>query len=77
MDTGRFVGKMEERRGKQSINEFARSLGINGSLWSRIIRGKRRPGRKVVDAALARWPELAYYLAEDAKASQTLAADEF
>ena len=65
--TSRFVAKLEEKRGPQSINQFARSLGINPSLWSRITRGKARPGRKVIDAALSRWPELAYYLAQDAR----------
>lgn len=63
----RFVNKIEEKREGRSIRQFAKVLGINHSLWSRILRGEREPSRHVIAAALARWPELAYYLAEDAK----------
>ncbi len=64
----KFVQKLEEKRGQESMRRFAKDLGVSGALWSRIVRGIHRPGPKVIDAALARWPELAYYLAEDARA---------
>lgn len=67
---GNFVAKLEERRGSSSMRTFAKKLGISASGWSRIVRGIYRPGPKVIDAALNEYPELAYWLAQDAKAAR-------
>ncbi len=65
---GIFVVKADEKRGERSIRQFCRDLGINHSLWSRILRGDRTPSADVIAALLARYPELGHWLVEDAKA---------
>jgi transcriptional regulator with XRE-family HTH domain len=65
-----FIARLLEKQGNQSSAQFARSLGIDPSNYSRLRNGTRRPSRSEIDAILARWPDLAYWLAEDAKASQ-------
>ncbi len=70
----KFVDKIEEKRGGQSIRQFCKDFGINHSLWSRILRGEREPSKHVINAALARWPELARALAEDAQAAHAAQA---
>ena len=47
-----FVVKADEKRGGQSIRQFCRNLGINHSLWSRILRGQRTPSADVINALL-------------------------
>jgi hypothetical protein len=65
-----FLDKLKEKQSDKSGETFAQELGISPSLWSLVKAGRRVPSRKVVNAALARWPELAYYLAEDARAGR-------
>lgn len=74
---GQFAGKLLEKQGSMSGAQFARLLGIEPADLSRIRNGRREPSKATINAALARWPDLAYLLAEDAKASQHLAANEF
>lgn len=64
---GLFVKKLVEKQGNTSGAEFARILSIDPADWCRIKRGRRSPSKRAINAALSRWPELAYYLAEDAK----------
>lgn len=66
---GQFATKLMEKQGAMSGAEFSRMLGISPADISRIRRGKRQPSKAVINAALARWPELAYWLAQDAKAA--------
>lgn len=66
----KFVAKLIERQGSASSNAFARMLGTDPANWCKVRQGKRPPSRRLQQAALSRWPELAYYLAEDAKVSQ-------
>ncbi|MGE5619573.1 MAG: helix-turn-helix domain-containing protein [Sphingomonadaceae bacterium] len=65
-----FIQKVEEKRAGKSVRRFCQEVGISHSLWSRIVRGEREPSTHVILAMLARWPELAYWLAEDAKTAQ-------
>lgn len=45
METNKAVQELERRRGARgaSMNEFGRSLGLGGGMYSRLIRGKHRP----------------------------------
>ncbi|MDA8189580.1 MAG: hypothetical protein M0T85_15685 [Dehalococcoidales bacterium] len=67
----KLVGKLIEKQGAQTGASFARLLGLSPAQWSRIRNGKQQLTTRSIRATLALWPELAYYLAEDAKASQT------
>lgn len=64
-----FAGKLLEKQGPTSGAQFARLLGIDPADLSRIRNGRREPSKATINAALARWPELAYWLAQDAKAA--------
>lgn len=67
----RFMEKLREKKPtEQSDQQFAHSLGISPALWSMIRRGQRKPGNKVKNAALTRYPELALYLVEDAQSNR-------
>jgi transcriptional regulator with XRE-family HTH domain len=63
-----FTTRLIEKSEGSTISSFAEKLGITPAEWSRIKHGRRTPSKRIQQAALARWPELAYYLAEDAKA---------
>ncbi len=67
---GQFVAKLIERQGTLTGAAFASLLGISEADWSRIRRGQREPSKRIQQAALARWPELTYWLAADAQAAQ-------
>lgn len=62
-----FVQKLEEKRDGKSLRRFAAELGVSHSLLSHIVRGTRQPGPRLIDAVLALYPEMAYYLAVDAQ----------
>lgn len=64
---GQFVKRLIEKQGSMTGAAFSQLLGIDPGDWSRIRLGRRQPSKRIQNAALARWPELAYYLAEDAK----------
>lgn len=57
----RITRILEERRQHlgMSHREFCRYLGISWVSWYYLRRGKRRPGMRVLHAALRRWPDLA------------------
>lgn len=43
-----------------SIRAFARHLGVDPTLWSRVRSGKRRAARGFLERAVSRYPELGY-----------------
>lgn len=51
-----------EEDGCRSHSQKARALGVNSATWSRFRRGLVRFSPQVVQAALARYPELARFL---------------
>lgn len=65
-----FATKLLEKQGAMSGAEFARLLGISAADVSRIKCGKRQPSKAIINAALGLWPELAYWVAQDAKAAR-------
>ncbi len=65
-----FTQKLREKQGSMTVTKFARLLGISVAEWSRIRLGHREPSRRIQQKALALWPDLAYWLAEDARASR-------
>lgn len=58
--------KLIERQKAEGLTStaFALKLGITGAMWSLVKRGKRSPGRKVLDQALRVYPELHYIYAQ-------------
>lgn len=48
-----------------SGGQFARLIGVTPACWSYIRNGKRRPGRDVIDAVLAAFPDLSYPFAPE------------
>lgn len=43
-----------------SIRAFARHLGVDPTLWSRVRSGKRRAARDFIERAVSKYPELGY-----------------
>ena len=42
-----------------SDEAFALKLGVHRVMWSLVRRGKRQPGKRVIEGAFRLWPELA------------------
>jgi transcriptional regulator with XRE-family HTH domain len=62
-----FLAKLVERlgtEGLQSQEEVAQFLDLSPATWSRARRGKTALSPRVIQAALARYPELAFFLPE-------------
>ena len=58
-----------ERDGFLSHNQKAGALGINAATWSRARRGLARFSPRVVEAGLALYPDLSFYLAQPFRAA--------
>lgn len=70
-----FVDKLAEKQGVMSGEEFAAKLGIHPTIWSLVKSGRRQASRDVQQKALALFPDLSYWLVEDAKAAQVKRSD--
>ena len=62
-----FVEQLDarlERAGHLSHNQKARALGVDPATWSRVRHGSIRFSPGVVQAGLALFPDLNYYLSQ-------------
>ena len=58
MNRRRFLRKLRELQGDMPLAAFARKLGIDPSYLSRLYRGERGPGLRVVQGALRAFPRV-------------------
>jgi hypothetical protein len=60
-----LVAKLIEIQESEGLNgvEFARRLGVHTSYWHLVRQGDRGVGRKLLDGALAAFPEFAAFYA--------------
>ncbi len=58
MDERRFLQKLRELQGTAPQEAFAMKLGIDPSYLSRLYRGKRSPGARVIEGALRAFPRV-------------------
>lgn len=64
--TDPLVAKLVEIQDREGLNgvEFARRLGVHTSYWHLVRQGDRGVGRKLLDGALAAFPEFASFYAQ-------------
>jgi transcriptional regulator with XRE-family HTH domain len=55
--------EIQDREGL-SNTEFARLLGVHRAMWSLVRSNNRKPGKKLLEGAFRRWPELSYVYAQ-------------
>lgn len=48
---------MRQLQGEQSVRAFADELGLSPSTLDKIYAGRREPGRRVIRALVAKYPE--------------------
>jgi transcriptional regulator with XRE-family HTH domain len=58
VDERRFLRKLRELQGNAPLQAFAMKLGIDPSYLSRLYRGERSPGAKVIEGALRVFPHI-------------------
>ena len=58
MDRLRFIDRLRQLQGDVPLEVFARRLGIDPSHLSRLYRGERSPGLRVVQGALLAYPQV-------------------
>lgn len=58
MNRRRFLGKLRQLQGDLPLEVFARKLGIDPSYLSRLYRGERSPGLRVIQGALRAFPRV-------------------
>ena len=58
MDERRFLKKLRDLQGNAPLEAFAMKLGIDPSYLSRLYRGKRSPGARVIEGALRAFPRV-------------------
>ena len=59
-----------------SDEAFARKLGVHRVMWSLVRRGKRQPGKRVIEGAFRLRPELGDVYAQSLQISTDERADE-
>lgn len=63
-----------KRRDGLTLTEMARLIGVDNGYLSYVLSGKRRVGRKILDGAGRRWPEVLVAHAQSLKMSHTTVA---
>ena len=58
MNRRRFLNKLRQLQGDVPLEVFARRLGIDPSYLSRLYRGERSPGLRVLQGALRAYPQV-------------------
>lgn len=58
MNRRRFLSKLRQLQGDAPLEVFARRLGIDPSYLSRLYRGERSPGLRVIQGALLAFPKV-------------------
>jgi transcriptional regulator with XRE-family HTH domain len=58
VDERRFMKKLRDLQGNAPLEAFAMKLGIDPSYLSRLYRGKRSPGARVIEGALRAFPRV-------------------
>lgn len=72
-----FARRLETKRRDLGMNnfDFAHHLGIHHGSWSRVQRGLANPGGELITKAVAKYPELAMFLALDLQREKIPFAD--
>lgn len=50
MDTEEFLEFLKQKQGEQSLNQFAKALGVSPSYLSMVYNGHRAPGESITSA---------------------------
>jgi len=58
VDKRRFLKKLRDLQGNTPLEAFAMKLGIDPSYLSRLNRGQRSPGARVIEGALRAFPRV-------------------